>query len=138
MKLSEFKGEKVFDVMGELIEPVTLILADKEVSATYKNKPKLALAQYIIKAHKAEAIKILAVLSDKSVDEYLANVNIVSLVKDIVEMLNDEELISFFHAQEGSAAQNISTLPSGNTTGLSAQNPSCGTLQPSLTTKNEN
>jgi transposase len=132
MKLSEFKGEKVFDVMGELIEPITLMLADKEISTTFKDKPKLALAQYIIKAHKAEAIRILAALSDKSVDEYLADVNIISLVKDIVEMLNDEELISFFHAQEGSAAQNISTLPAGNTMEL------CDTLQPSSTTKSGN
>jgi hypothetical protein len=138
MKLSEFKGEKVFDVMGELIEPITLMLADKEISTTFKDKPKLALAQYIIKAHKAEAIRILAALSDKSVDEYLADVNIISLVKDIVEMLNDEELISFFHAQEGSAAQNISTLPAGNTMELSEQSPSCDTLQPSSTTKSGN
>jgi hypothetical protein len=53
-------------------------------------------------------------------------------------MLNDEELISFFHAQEGSAAQNISTLPAGNTMELSEQSPSCDTLQPSSTTKSGN
>lgn len=138
MKLSEFKGEKVFDVMGELIEPVTLILGDKEVAETYKSKPKIELAQYLIKAHKTEVIKILAILSDKSVDEYLADVNIISLLKDILEMLNDEELMVFLRAQAGSAAKSISILSADNTTESDAQSPSCDTLQPSLTTKSEN
>jgi hypothetical protein len=114
MRLSDFKGEKVFDVMSELLDPVAEILSDSQLATEYKSKPKIVVAQYILKHHKDETIKILAILADKSVDDYLAGVNIISLTKDVLELLGDEQLMVFLQAQRKSEDESSSSLPAAN------------------------
>lgn len=95
MKLSEIKGEKALEVLADLIDPATAIMADAEVKKAYDmNKNVLQLAKVILKRHPKEVVAILAALDGVPVEDY--EVNIVSLPKKLLEILNDEELQQLF------------------------------------------
>ena len=110
MKLSEIKGERVFDVIAELIEPVATIAQDKEASRLFKkeNLPKGMTARdfaiekikdcmpKLIKNHKDELCAILGAIEGVSKEEYAENVTMMRLMKDIIELLNDDEFTAFF------------------------------------------
>lgn len=109
MKLSQIKGERCFDVIAELVEPVSIIASDKKTLEMFKSKkppkgmdPKEFFIKRIkdglpslMKDHKEEFITIMAVLNDVDRDEYLANLNLAKLFSDTLDMLNDEELLDF-------------------------------------------
>jgi len=76
MRLSEIKGERVFDVIAELIEPVARIAEDKEAAKLFRRE-KLAKGEtamsallkrirtsvpLLLRNHKMELIEIMAAL----------------------------------------------------------------------------
>ena len=95
-KLSEYKDEEALEVLGNLIEPATEIILDKEVVAKFKqNKLKgIALA---IKRHRRAVFCCLAALNGEDEDSYTCN--IVSLPKTILDVINDKDLLDFFGSQ---------------------------------------
>jgi len=93
MKISEYKDEKALEVVAELIEPVAKICADKEVINAFKDS-KLAAIKTLIKNHKAEVMLIMATLDDTPVEDY--HINILTLPKKLLEILNDEDFMSLF------------------------------------------
>lgn len=96
-KLSEYHDEEALDLLADIIDPVTEILADKEVVNTFLKKSKLQGTSVAIKKHKKAIMKCLAVLEGVPVKDY--HCNIVSLPKTILEILNDNELMDFFKSQ---------------------------------------
>lgn len=110
MKLSEIKGERVFDVIAELIEPIATIAQDNEVSSLFKREkvPKGMTAREfavekikdcmpkLVKNHKDELCAILGAIEGMSKEEYAENVTMMRLMKDIIELLNDDEFTAFF------------------------------------------
>lgn len=110
MKLSEIKGERVFDVIADIIEPITSIALDKQAKEFFERKPlpegmepwdfflsrlKESLP-VLVRAHKHDLCVIMATMEDKPVEEYIENVTLPSLVADLVELLTDQEFASFF------------------------------------------
>lgn len=94
-KLSEYENEEALDLLADIIEPAVAIIGDAKVKEMYQGKAtKIALAQYIIRDHKTDIIGILARLEGIPVEEY--KVNLFTLPMKLIEILNDEELISFF------------------------------------------
>lgn len=103
MKLSDFKGEEALDVLADIIEPLTYILGDNEMQElANKQAPAVAYIKPILKNHKKELIEVLARLENESVDEYVKNLSLISLPKQILELINDPEVQSLFHSQEQS------------------------------------
>jgi hypothetical protein len=105
MRLSEFKGEEALDVLADIIEPITMIMTDKEIYELAKNQAQPI--QYIspmIKNHKPELIQILARLDNKTVEEYNKTLTLISLPKQILEMINDPEVQNLFQLQEENPA----------------------------------
>lgn len=110
MKLSEIKGERVFDVIADIIEPIAVIAEDEEAANLFKRErcPEgMTPAQFMLKkirksmpklvrAHRDEICTILAVIADTSKEEYVKNVTMVSLLRDVMELLNDPEFTAFF------------------------------------------
>lgn len=116
MKLSEIKGEQALDVLADIMDPVTRILADGEVARLYKaGQPKLMLAKYIIKNNKKEIIEIMARLEFKEPKDYAKEMNLVSLPVKLLELLNDEELVKVFRSQGQNMEQTSSGLATENT-----------------------
>lgn len=95
-KLSEYKDGEALEMLAEIIEPVTLILADKKVMKEFK-KTKIKGVSYILKNHKEQIIPILATLEGVPEKDY--HCNIVTLPKVLIEIMNDKDLVDFFGSQ---------------------------------------
>lgn len=116
MKLSDIKGERVFDVVADMIEPVANIASDKEAMGLIKNfhgkdrKELLArakeIAPKILKGHKRDFVTIFAALEGVSTKEYLAKLNMPKLITDLIELLTDESFGELF--TDAQTTQNIS------------------------------
>lgn len=110
MKLSDIKGDEAFDVLADLIDPLTAIMSDAEVDHAFKNLPRLAFVKVLLKKHKKEITEILAILDRTPVEEY--EVSLVALPVKVMELLNDPELAELFQSQgqtvtySGSAMEN--------------------------------
>lgn len=94
MKLSDYKNEEALDVLADIIEPLSIILADKECSGVIKGGTIAASAKAILKTHPKEVIAILAALDRKDPSEYECTLYTVPV--KLLEILNDPEMISFF------------------------------------------
>lgn len=115
MKLSEIKGEAALDAVADIIEPLAKIASDKRFMQELRSgKPKLLLIKFLLKEHKQEVLEILAVLDQKTVEEYMETVNLITLPQQILEAINDPEVAVLFQSQGqtektsfGSATENI-------------------------------
>lgn len=108
MKLSEYRGDDALEVLAELIEPAVEILADADIAAAWRDKnpnktrgqKQLKAVSIAIKKHKEAVIAILAELDHETPDEYREKINVVTLPKKLLEVLNDKDLRNFFTSQE--------------------------------------
>lgn len=116
MKITDFKGEEALDLLVNIMEPVTIIFADKAVRDAYKSQPKLLLVKTVVKSHKAEVLEIMAMLNGMSADEYKAVITIPGLIRQMLELINDKELQSFLESQAAETESTASGLPTENTT----------------------
>lgn len=108
MKLSEYRGDDALEVLAELLEPAVEILADADIAAAWRDKnpnktrgqKQLKAVSIAIKKHKEAVIAILAALDHETPDEYREKINVVTLPKKLLEVLNDKDLRTFFILQE--------------------------------------
>lgn len=110
MKLSDVKGERTFDVIAGLIEPVSNIAADPNTAELFKKTKKpeeltknqfllhraKKFAPNLLKEHKQDVITILSLIKGIEYDEYLKQVNLVTLLNDLIELLTDEMFETVF------------------------------------------
>ena len=111
MKLSEIKGERVFDVIADVIDPIVSIAQDDDAAALFKPQPlpegmepwDFFLQRLrdnlpaLVKAHKDELSLIMATLNEMTVDEYVENLTIPKLIGDLIDLVTDAEFVSFFN-----------------------------------------
>lgn len=114
MRLSDIKGDRVFDVMADIIEPIANIAQDSELVSNLfaKVKPpediakdKDALNKFarenlverlrkyapvLLKSHKGDIKLILALIEGKSVDEYESTLTLPSLIAGLIELFTDD------------------------------------------------
>lgn len=108
MKLSEYRGDDALEVLAELIEPTVEILADADIAAAWRDRnpnktrgqKQLKAVSIALKKHKEAVIAILAALDHETQDEYREKINVVTLPKKLLEVLNDKDLRAFFTSQE--------------------------------------
>jgi|GEM_PF-1551801 len=108
MKLSEYRGDDALEVLAELLEPAVEILADKEIAAAWcgnstgktRGQKQLKAVSIALKKHREAVISVLAALEHESPEEYRAKINVVTLPKKLLEVLNDKDLKAFFTSQE--------------------------------------
>lgn len=111
MRLSDFKGEEAIEVLGEIIEPLAMIIADKEIQELVKGGKKPAPIKFVkpaLKNHKKEVIKVLAVLNRKPVKEFEQEITLLNLPIMLVDVINDPEVQNLFHSQGQTA---VTSLP---------------------------
>lgn len=98
MKLSEIKGDKALDVLADIIEPLGEILTDPEIQEMNKaGLPKIKMVSPAIKNHKKAVITILALLDGADPDNY--EVNLLTLPKQVIDILQDSEMQAVFQSQ---------------------------------------
>jgi hypothetical protein len=110
MRLSEIKGERVFDVIAAIIEPCCNIAQDESVADLFdrsRRRPEdmsakdFALERVkasvpgLMRSHKGDLVAILAAIEGTDPDEYMRQVTVPSIVKAVYEILTDEDLLAF-------------------------------------------
>lgn len=129
MKLSDVRGDRVFDVIADIIDPIANIAEDEQAAAFFKREKlpenmtakKFLLARArktvpgLLKGHKGDVISILSAIEGTSADTYKGALNLVKLVKDVTDLLTDEAFAALFLSAQnqtgeepsGSAPENI-------------------------------
>ena len=111
MRISDYENEEALDLLADLIEPAAMIMSDKKVEGMVKSKkPALLIAPYILKNHKKSAIEIVAALHRE--DPARVKFNAVSLLNDLLDIINDPQMAELFTLQ----SQNPQDIVSGSAT----------------------
>ena len=125
MRLSDIQGERVFDVIADIIDPIANIAEDNMASALFKREklPEgMTVKQFatqrarkalpaLLKGHKGDIIAILAVIEGVSAESYKGALNLVKLMQDATELLADDAFTALFISAQsekssGSAQEN--------------------------------
>lgn len=125
MKLSDIKGERVFDVIADIIDPIANIAADDEAANLFKRKPlpkavdarkftinrMRASVPKLIKSHKDDVVSILAIMEGISAEEYVKELNMLNLISDFADLITDDGILALFTSAQtenssGSAQEN--------------------------------
>ena len=93
-KLSDYKGDEAIELWADLLEPITMILGDKDLSKVLtSNKPPLLKAKAILTKYSVETEKILLRIDPEPLDGL--NI-IVRLTSIIVEIGQRDDVRAFF------------------------------------------
>lgn len=110
MKLSQIKGERTFEVLAEVVEPIINIAQDEDAAGLFKpedlpegmtpmqfflSRAKKNLVP-LMRNHKNDLAAIMAAIEGTTLRAYMENITLGKLLADLVELLNDEEFVSFF------------------------------------------
>lgn len=100
-RLCDFKGEdEAWDVIGELIDPLSDIATDPDISRMLTEKAdKKTAAKYIVSKHKTSATKILALLAGEDYETFKQKITPAAILIGVITVLNDRELIDLFMSQ---------------------------------------
>lgn len=128
MKLSDIKGDRVIDVIADLIEPVANIAADKSITLFKREVPPDGMSAHdfaamkirkgapvLLKTHKDDVVSILATIKGQTPAEYAENLNMASFVLDAIELLSDSAFVDLFTS--AARTDESSGSASGNTEG---------------------
>lgn len=129
MKLSDIKGEKVLDMIADLIDPICAI-AQTDIAKEVFNKEKppkgMSAREYalvkmkrcipkLIRVNKAEIITVLAIIAEQTPEEYAAQLTPVRLIKDITDLLNDDDFKELFFSAQQEALTHSGAAPETTT-----------------------
>ena len=110
MRLSEIKGERVFDVIADIIEPCCNIAQDEDASALFSRTEKrpdgvsgkdFVLGKVkrsmpsLMRTHKDDLVAILSAVEGVDPDEYREALTMSKLIQGVYEILTDEDLLAF-------------------------------------------
>ena len=119
MRLSDIQGERVFDVIADIIDPIANIAEDDAASALFKREklPEGMTAKAFLikrarkslpalfKGHKGDIIAILSAIGGVSEEQYKSELNPIKLMQDATELLSDEAFgVLFISAQSGKSS----------------------------------
>lgn len=114
MKLSNIKGDRVLDVIADIIDPIANMVQDKDVAAMFERKavPEGMDARdffakrmckglpVLLKGHKSDIIAILATIEGVAPEQYAASLNLAKLFTDVMELLTDDAFLNFLSSPE--------------------------------------
>lgn len=132
MKLSDIKGDRVLDVIADIIDPIANMVQDKDVAAMFKREavPEGMDAHdffakrmrkgmpVLLKSHKADIIAIMAAIEGVTPEQYAASLDFPKLFTDVMELVTDDAFLNFLSSSEtgkdagapGSASANFEVL----------------------------
>lgn len=132
MKLSDIKGDRVLDVIADIIDPIANMVQDKDVAAMFERKavPEGMEARdffaermrkgmpVLLKGHKADIIAIMAAIDGVTPEQYAESLDFPKLFTDVMELVTDNAFLDFLSSPEtkkgadvpGSALANFEVL----------------------------
>lgn len=114
MKLSDIKGDRVLDVIADIIDPIANIVQDRDVAAMFERKavPEGMDARdffakrmrkglpVLIKGHKADIIAIMAAIEGVTPGQYTESLDFPKLFTDVMELVTDNAFLDFLSSSE--------------------------------------
>ncbi|MBQ3330804.1 MAG: hypothetical protein IJG87_06460 [Ruminococcus sp.] len=113
MKLSDYKDEAALDLLADLIEPATEILADAEVRKAAEDGSRLRAVALAIKNHKRAVMSVLATFDGVPATEY--HCNVLTLPAKLIELFDDPDIAQLFTFAGQTEEQTPSGSPTENT-----------------------
>lgn len=109
MKLSDIKGDRVLDVIADIIDPIANMMQDKDVAAMFKREAvpdgmeaRDFFAQrmrkglpVLLRGHKADIIAVMAAIEGVTPEQYVASLDFPKLFTDTMELVTDDALLDF-------------------------------------------
>lgn len=109
MRLSDIKGDRVLDVIADIIDPIANIVQDRDVAEMFERKavPDGMEARdffakrmrkglpVLLKGHKADIIAIMAAIEGMAPEQYAESLDFTKLFTDVMELVTDEALLDF-------------------------------------------
>lgn len=114
MKLSDIKGDRVLDVIADIIDPIANMVQDEDVAAMFKReavpegmgagdffaKRMRKGLPVLLKSHKADIIAVMAAIEGVAPEQYAASLDFPKLFTDAMELVTDEALLDFLSSSE--------------------------------------
>lgn len=114
MKLSDIKGDRVLDVIADIIDPIANMVQDKDVAVMFKREavPDGMEARnffaermckglpVLLKSHKADIIAIMAAIEGVTPEQYAASLDFPKLFTDVMELVTDDAFLNFLSSSE--------------------------------------
>lgn len=114
MKLSNIKGDRVLDVIADIIDPIANMVQDKDVAAMFKceavpdgmeasdffAKRMCKGLPVLLKSHKADIIAIMAAIEGVTPEQYAASLDFPKLFTDVMELVTDDAFLNFLSSSE--------------------------------------
>lgn len=107
MKLSQIKGERAYDILTEIVDPISNIMFDEDARKALSDmgeqkqaKDIFKILPKIMKSHKSDLIKVLSILDGVTVAQYKENLTLAKITSDFWDLLNDEESQKLFTSAE--------------------------------------
>lgn len=132
MKLSDIKGDRVLDVIADIIDPIANMVQDEDVAAMFKREavPDGMEARdffakrmrkglpVLLKSHKTDIIAVMAAIEGVTPEQYAASLDFPKLFTDVMELVTDGAFLNFLSSQEtgkgadahGSASESFTVL----------------------------
>lgn len=109
MKLSAVKGDRVLDVIADIIDPIANMAQDRDVAAMFKREavPEGMDARdffakrmckglpVLLKGHKADIIAVMAAIEGVTPERYAASLDFPKLFTDVMDLVTDDALLDF-------------------------------------------
>lgn len=114
MKLSDIKGDRVLDVIADIIDPIANMVQDKDVAAMFKReavpdgmdardffaKRMRKGLPVLLKGHKADIIAIMAAIDGVTPEQYTESLDFPKLFTDVMELVTDDAFLNFLSSSE--------------------------------------
>lgn len=119
--LTDFKGEAALDLVANIIEPVSVLVADEKVkdmiSGELDGVGIAKLTSYLLKEHKKEILEILAATEGKKPSECEFTLKSLFVdVNNLVKMITEDEDMADVRDFFSGLTQKDSETSSGNAT----------------------
>lgn len=132
MKLSDIKGDRVFDVIADIIDPIANMAQDKDVAAMFKReavpdgmeardffaKRMCKGLPVLLKGHKADIIAVMAAIEGVTPEQYAASLDFAKLFTDVKELVTDDAFLDFLSSQETGKGADAPGSASGSSEAL--------------------
>ena len=119
MRLSDVKGERTFEVVADIIEPVYRIAQDEAAVEMLSPKPcpegedpKKFMARRLVagvpallRSHKGDLVAIMAAIEGEDAEEYAASLDLAKLVVSLTELVSDPALMGFLASAAGGSVE---------------------------------
>jgi hypothetical protein len=110
MKLSDVKGERTFEVIADIIGPISTIAADEDAMRLFNTGDKpddmtnwqwfieraRTSVPVLMRNYSDEFCQIMSAIEGTDKDEYKEGLSIPKLLSDVISLVTDSELVTFF------------------------------------------